>query len=242
MFKKEKVLIKKFQGSILAYSLIILLAMFAIVVSITYVTITNKKNVSTSQSSAQALQVADSGAQIETKNIISGMQINQSIKDFYKSACSTINGIATVSANLDPINNSMPYTVEFYDDAAGTSKIASCNANLSSVQNIKVSGSFKDTSRAISVAVAASSSINGLETKTNSISVPPASGGTVVATCSAGKKVLGGGCKITNPGCGGNFCSTLQSSYPSSDSEWTCSMTHPNVASTTFTAYVICAQ
>ena len=52
--------IQKAQGSILAYSLVILAMMFAIVGTISTVTILEKKSAGASQSSAQAFQIADS--------------------------------------------------------------------------------------------------------------------------------------------------------------------------------------
>ena len=69
MNKNKKARMQTKQGSVLAYSLIILAMMLAIATSISIATLSEKKSASGTEFSMQALQVADSGSQIAFKAI-----------------------------------------------------------------------------------------------------------------------------------------------------------------------------
>lgn len=142
---------KKTKGSILAYSLIILATMLAIVSSMSMITVTKKKDASSTQSSAQAFQVADSGAQAAIGKINGHLKDypNDSIKKAF--SCSDDGGVAVSTGNFDLVS-SMPYDITFYEqDTANV--IKSCDEQLRNVKNIKIVGSYKNTARAIMVSV-----------------------------------------------------------------------------------------
>lgn len=138
---------QKLRGSILAYSLIILAMMFAIAGSMSTVSILEKKGAGSSQASAQAFQVADSGVQLAIKKINNVFGLNSDNK--IKNAFPTCNNGA-VSLQLD---SNQPYTLTFYDDSDAL--ITDCDEYAKNVASIKSVGSYKTATRAIKVAVAA---------------------------------------------------------------------------------------
>jgi len=69
---------EKKSGSVLIFTLVILLMMLSVAIGITTATISERKNASTSDSSVQAFQVADSGAEIILRKI-------------YKDDCTSLN-------------------------------------------------------------------------------------------------------------------------------------------------------
>lgn len=101
---------------------------------------------------------------------------------------------------------------------------------------------FSDGTTQTTAATGGSSGISGYERVTNSY------GGFVItwsASCSSGKKLLGGGCGGSN---GGYTCYSESSGYsgvlgyPSSDTTFTCTCTDPGPTSVYRpTAYAICA-
>jgi Tfp pilus assembly protein PilX len=164
--RKIKVPIKKYagmktkllpakRGSILAYSLIILSMMLLIAVGMSFVTVTEKKNASTTDSSVQSYQTADNGVQLAIKKI----------KDNAANPVATITGVfGSCSVNANGFaqvtrNDAGPgtYTLTFYSDQDAQSKIADCSKPINTIHNIKSIGAYTDTVRAVQVAIAAGS-------------------------------------------------------------------------------------
>ena len=80
--------------------------------------------------------------------------------------------------------------------------------------------------------------VMGYEQVTNSCTGPGAGGSASCAvSCSSGKQVLGGGCA------GGGGFGSVQNTFPSSTSQWTCYMDGIGASGfTTMTVYAICAN
>ena len=142
----------KIKGSILAYSLIIISVMIIIVSSVSVVTVIEKKSAVSTDSSVQAYQTADSGVQMAIK------EINKIISTGNSSSTS----IGSVFANcVDPnsadgsIFAGAEYKLSFFSDEEGNTPIG-CSATIDQIQSIKSVGTYKDTVRAVQVAVAGS--------------------------------------------------------------------------------------
>jgi hypothetical protein len=153
----KKYFFKTNKGSILAYSLIIIATMIAIAATMSVVTVIEKKGASSTDFSAQAYQTADSGVQLAIKKIATNSSSQLSVA-FPSCSVNSVNGtnIAQVVAANDAGLTDSPYTLSFFSDLDGATPINSCAAIASTVQSIKSVGSYKDTVRAIQVAMAAS--------------------------------------------------------------------------------------
>ncbi|KKQ46312.1 MAG: putative exported protein [Candidatus Moranbacteria bacterium GW2011_GWC2_37_8] len=140
--------IQKAQGSILAYSLVILAMMFAIVGTISTVTILEKKSAGASQSSAQAFQIADSGVQLAINKINKVLEVEQNrINNAFPGKCVVTNGEATVK---EDVGTGMSYELKFYS-AGSDVPINNCDESVTSIANIKSVGTYKNTVRAVKV-------------------------------------------------------------------------------------------
>ncbi|EKD58312.1 MAG: hypothetical protein ACD_56C00150G0011 [uncultured bacterium] len=142
---------KKAQGSILAYSLIILAVMFSIVGTMSTVTILEKKSAGASQSSSQAFQIADSGVQSAVKKINAVLKnSNNKLSDAFPSGeCAVLDGVATVKGSL---STDMLYEITFFK-VGTTTLIDDCGRQVTEVGDIKAIGTFKKTIRAVQVSV-----------------------------------------------------------------------------------------
>ncbi|HOX11131.1 MAG TPA: hypothetical protein P5323_02195 [Candidatus Moranbacteria bacterium] len=144
--------LKNKKASILAYSLIVVSVMIVIATSISVVTVIEKKGAVSTDASVQAYQTADSGVQMAIK------EINRIISTGNSSSTS----IGSVFANcVDPnsadgsIFAGADYKLSFFSDEEGNTPIG-CSATIDQIQSIKSVGTYKDTVRAVQVAVAAS--------------------------------------------------------------------------------------
>ena len=149
--------LKNKKASILAYSLIVVSVMIVIATSISVVTVIEKKGAVSTDASVQAYQTADSGVQMAIK------EINKIISTGNSSSTS----IGSVFANcVDPnsadgsIFAGAEYKLSFFSDEEGNTPIG-CSATIDQIQSIKSVGEYKDTVRAVQVAVAASGAIKG---------------------------------------------------------------------------------
>jgi hypothetical protein len=146
---------KNHKGSILAYSLIILSMMIAIATAISVSTIIGKKGASGTEFSVQSLQTADSGVQTALKKINGGTGANleKAINDSsnFGGTCSDAPG-ATITPQS--ITGGGTYDLKFYKED-GTTPVV-CTDLAKNIGMIKSVGKFKDTVRAVSVAVASS--------------------------------------------------------------------------------------
>lgn len=147
--KNKKVFLQVKQGSILAYSLIIIAAMVAIAGSLSTVAIIEKKGASGTQFSTQALQTADSGMQLALKKINREMVGTPpgNIRDAFQAAC---NAGKVVGTDAGPLGSQ--YEITLFDSV--NAQIIDCNERVSNVKSIKSIGTYRGTLRAVSVSVA----------------------------------------------------------------------------------------
>lgn len=142
--KTKKVYLTVKQGSVLAYSLIILAMMITIVATLSIATTVGKKSASSTDSSVQAYQNADSGAQ-------------KALKAIKNSSGKISVAFPTYDSNCDVTSNDVgfgQYKLSFYSDtdATAAAKISTCtSADISSIQSIKSVGTYNNTIRAVQV-------------------------------------------------------------------------------------------
>lgn len=139
---------KKTKASVLVFALIILFIGIAAAIGIASSTMISQKNSINTASSTQSFQVADSGAEIVLNKIK-----NASDGDTLGSlglSCSS----GVISGN---IGTGKEYKVTAFK-IDESNPITDCSASLSDIDRIKSVGSYKNTNRAVEVAVAAESS------------------------------------------------------------------------------------
>lgn len=209
MNKKIKNYLSKKQGSILAYSLIVIAAMLAIVGSFSVVSIIEKKGSSGTEFSTQSLQTADSGVQLALKKIMNSGGVGTIGSVF--PACNS--GSGKVEGNDAGPGGSL-YELTFFDNA-GVAPL-SCSANISEVANIKSVGTYKNTVRAVNVAVAATS---GTGYQLSCFAFNPSSGANYAVCCRLDNSTGATACKTnTGGGAGGNWTNMGTTSGGNSES------------------------
>ena len=139
------------QGSILAFSLIILSMMLTIAVGIASVEMVQKKNASSTQFSVQAYQVADGGSQLALKKINAVIALNQTIATAFPSCQSPGNVVGLTDMNAGGLTGTS-YDLVFLK-ADGTQ--AACSDLASLVTNLKSTGKYQNTVRAVNISVGA---------------------------------------------------------------------------------------
>ena len=150
--QKSKACLQIRQGSILAYSLIILAMMVAIVATMSIATVVEKKSASSTDFSVQAYQIADSGVQQAIKKINANRL--GLIKDVLTTDCNPCDDGGNVKAQVS-CSDAGPgtYILTFFSDSAGTNVIIDCDASVGTIRNIESVGTYNNTVRAVSVAV-----------------------------------------------------------------------------------------
>ncbi|EKE25400.1 MAG: hypothetical protein ACD_5C00178G0003 [uncultured bacterium] len=187
---------QKVKGSILAYSMIVIAMMFAIVGSISAVSILEKKSAGSSHSSAQSFQVADSAVQIAIKQLNDAYKANEN--STIANAFPGCSGSAVVDSQIDA---KKLYKLTFYD--TNDNQLPNCNRSLKDVESIKAVGTYENTVRAVKVAIAAAT--GGPADWNCTIRTGDQSSGMAFAKCNANEKVISGGCfnmNIGNPAAG----------------------------------------
>lgn len=133
---------EKKQGSILAYSLVVISVMIAIAGTLSVVAIVEKKGASGTEFSMQSLQTADSGVQLALKKLSIG---SGQIASIFTCADGKVTG-----NDVGPTGSS--YELTFFNTAGDP---LGCTANKDEIANIKSVGTYNNTVRAVNVAVAA---------------------------------------------------------------------------------------
>lgn len=133
------------QGSILAYTLILLGIILAASISMMAASVTNLKSVSSSNQSVNAFQIADSGSQVMLKMLKETTETK--LADMIAPASCPIGQDATVN-QTNFLGGS--YRVTFKDGDGNTLK---CSDNTSEVASVKSVGTYRNTARAVEVAV-----------------------------------------------------------------------------------------
>lgn len=131
--------------------------MVGIVGTISFTTITEKKGAGATTASVQAFQIADSGLQGALKALKNGITdpaiANGYISEAFAAfpACSA----GEIVEDPSPVLTGAAYTISFWsgDVEDPDKQIKDCNALINTIRNIKVVGTYKETVRAVSVAV-----------------------------------------------------------------------------------------
>lgn len=189
------------RGSVLAYTLILLSVVLLAAIGIATVSVTNERGALLSNRSVSSFQVADTGSQAaiaEIRNTLSSGGAQLSDLTVAGGSCSNAGGFATISSsNSGTVGD---YTLTFYDKDENQLK---CSDNLSQIATVKSVGVYRDTSRAVKVAVAAgtcpvtggmvivdeSSNENGFSMSTVNNFVNSEKGRIVAATCTTSTRV-----------------------------------------------------
>ncbi len=135
------------RGSILAYSLILLGIVLVASIGMMSASVTNLKTVSSSDKSINAFQIADSGSQAVIKMLknAAGTQLKDVVSPCSGGQDATVNQANFLGGE---------YKVIFQDSDGKTLK---CDDSISKVASVKSVGTYRDTARAVQVAVAAGS-------------------------------------------------------------------------------------
>lgn len=142
-------LTKPTKGSVLVFSLIVLSIVLSAALSITAVTVSNRKSAGSTSQSVQSFQVADSG-------------VEKALKEIYKGSHADLSAMATaLSASVGCSSGKFSFPV-----SGGTSTVTFMDTNNAiiactsptwrdDVAKIKVEGTSAGTTRVIETAVAA---------------------------------------------------------------------------------------
>ena len=127
--------------------------MVAIAGSISVATVVEKKGAGATNASVQAFQVADGGLQKALSDLGKAKADPASTGDINNVGAFASCGSGDVVVSDQPLSGAK-YTVSFYkgDITVSTNKLA-CSAKINEIKNIKVVGTYKNTVRAVSVAV-----------------------------------------------------------------------------------------
>lgn len=148
MIKKNIKRINKVQrGSILAYSLIVLSMMLAVATAISSSVIVEKKSAGQTEFSVQALQAADSGAELAMKKINEGANLTSLVGNVF--AC----GAAGVVNGLTLPPSTATYDLYFYKDKEGTLPVNCATERSNDIVVIKSIGTYNGTARSVSMNV-----------------------------------------------------------------------------------------
>jgi hypothetical protein len=135
------------KASAIVFALIVLSVILITAISVAAVTMTERRSSMATDKSVQSFQIADSGAEIMLNQIYKGE--NDNLNSLAVSLGKTCSGGSIGSS----ISSEKTYTVNFYKSDG---KLMGCGDPISDITNIKSIGSYASTTRAISVAVAAS--------------------------------------------------------------------------------------
>jgi hypothetical protein len=139
----------KKQGSILVYCVIILAMMLVIASGMSFVTITEKKDATTTEASAQAIQTADSGMELGLKII--NNNLTNSLSSAFGSNCSG----GTVSGTIGNGSAQSSYQLTFQNSSGTVNNCSELGQNIINIQSI---GTYKNTVRSVSTAVSSNNS------------------------------------------------------------------------------------
>jgi|GEM_PF-968960 len=153
------------KGSILAYALIILTMMAVISVAMTTTTILERKSSSATDSSTQAYQTADTGAQLGIKLINSATMPGATLGDTFTDAysCDDDDGYAKVKIDdAEGVTGSSYELTFFQENEEGNRVQLACDGLLNDVEIIKSVGTYKGTIRAVEVSVSRLGACKGI--------------------------------------------------------------------------------
>lgn len=135
------------RGSVLAYTLILLSVVLLSAIGIATVSVTNERGSLLSSRSVSSFQVADTGSQAAIVAIREALSSDSSAK----LSDLTIGSCSSGSIQDVPSGTVGSYTLTFEDKDGN---VLNCGSDLSEVSTVKSVGVYRDTSRAVKVAVA----------------------------------------------------------------------------------------
>lgn len=145
-----KHILRKFsQGSILAYSLVLLGIVLVASIGMMTASVTNLKSVSSNDKSLNAFQIADSGSQAVIK-MLKGAG-GSDLGDVTGVTCSGSDAVVESPGSF--LGGS--YKVTFLNSNGETMKCNGAKGKIADVASVKSIGTYSDTARAVQVAVAA---------------------------------------------------------------------------------------
>lgn len=169
--------------------------MLTMAVSITSVSIMEKKNASSTEFSTQAYATADSGVQLAIRKINGAIGSNKTIGNTFTGCAS-----GKVPTNTDGGPTGSNYELSFLDEDENN---LGCGDPVEDIASIKSVGTYKGTVRAVNVAVAA----GNLNCRT--ITSKGMTAADTVIYCNSDEFVLNGGGQCETPD--DNFCSNVRS-------------------------------
>lgn len=158
MFKKVQ---KNLQGSVLIFTLLLMSVLLLAALSLATTSIIGQKSARSTDTSIQAFQTADTGVE-RVLSVLNNSNSSDTIADV-----ATELGLPCTSGvikNGFVRNGESTYDIEFTD---GTDPITDCSETIASIQEVKSTGEFRETSRAIKTAWASAG--DPLETPCGSI-------------------------------------------------------------------------
>jgi hypothetical protein len=135
------------KGSILAVSLIILSAMLVTALSMSLVSVKNRKNTISSGKSNRAFQTADAGIELVMADIEKGDHVNGKVNEI-------VGNITGANCN-DGIINGIDFSIELFGEDGEAIDCNSGDVDISDIARIKSVGRGESETRAIEAAVAA---------------------------------------------------------------------------------------
>ena len=160
VYKKNKIKMQtirryffmKNKGSILAYSLIILTMMVAIVATMSISTMLEKKSASSTDFSVQAYATADSGIQLAIKKINGNIKDEKTIEQLF---CPTGDGCECKDGKVTGLKDGGldSYDISFFSDDVSVPLGCDIPALGENIKNIRALGRYKDAIRSIGVSV-----------------------------------------------------------------------------------------
>lgn len=147
--KKEKIFPRPAnqQGSILAFSLIIMFVLMIIAIGVATVSVKERKMSSDTGKSIIAYQAADSGMEKTLQAIVN----DASIVDLDDVASSIGGEASCTGGEINEIITLGNYSILFYDNADNL--LEDCTDSAGIVNRIKSSGSYSGTNRAVEVSL-----------------------------------------------------------------------------------------
>lgn len=140
------------KGSILAVSLIILSAMLVTALSMSLVSVKNRKNTISSGKSNRAFQTADAGIELVMGEIEKGDHENGTVNEI---SVNIENNVAGANCDDDGIIIGIGFSIELFDEEGNPINCNNEEVDISDIARIKSVGRGESETRAIEAAVAA---------------------------------------------------------------------------------------
>lgn len=142
--------IERKKGSVLAFTLIIVLTMLVVSAGVVTVSTTEIRSSSSTDKATVAFQVADTGMEAIMSNIVNMVHIDDALEDVFPAPTWSCSAEGIISASID---SEKTYEAIFYRD---DDTIVLCAEEIRDIAKVKVTGRYSAVERAISSNVCAS--------------------------------------------------------------------------------------